>query len=84
MRGNSVSRGRTPAVPELPVAKGVRRMMFWCKDSRRVVIQKGEPDVRNGGSLHTVVSVDADSPEPSRANSPASAQANSARVAASR
>jgi hypothetical protein len=30
-----------------PVAKGVRRMMYWCKDRCRVVIQKGELDVRS-------------------------------------
>jgi hypothetical protein len=103
MAGNSVSHGRTPAVPEFnlsrpaghrtdaalaralsadnsghdvgpkqgpqagncieswrysegrvldatgasaPGANAVRRMMYWCKDSCRVVIQKGDPDVR--------------------------------------
>jgi hypothetical protein len=83
MTGNSVSVLDATGA-SAPVAKGVRRMMFWCKDSRRVVIQKADPDVRNGGSLHTVVSVDADSPEPSRANSPASMQPNGPRTAASR
>jgi hypothetical protein len=30
-----------------PAATGVRHMMYWCKDSCRVVIQKGDRDVRS-------------------------------------
>jgi hypothetical protein len=83
MTGNSVSLLHATGA-SAPAAKGVRRMMYWCKDNRRVVIQKGDGDVRNGGSLHTLLSVDTDSPEPSRANGPASMQPNGPRTAASR
>jgi hypothetical protein len=40
-------RGPDATSASAPVAKGVRRMMYWCKDSCRVVMQKGELDVRS-------------------------------------
>ena len=43
------SQGRGPDATDAsaPVVKSVRRMMYWCKDSGRVVIQKGELDIRS-------------------------------------